>query len=126
MKDNYYLLSLGCPKNEVDSETMSALLKAEGFHFTSDPRQARFLIVNTCAFIQPAVEEAIEAILDLAQVKADHEDRFLVVVGCLAQRYKGDIVNEIPEVDAILGTGEYGRITDLLKDLAAGRDMSHQ
>ncbi len=126
MKDNYYLLSLGCPKNEVDSETMSALLKAEGFHFTSDPQQARFLIVNTCAFIQPAVEEAIEAILDLAQVKADHKDKFLVVAGCLAQRYKGDIVSEIPEVDAILGTGEYGQITDLLKDLAAGRDMSQK
>ena len=118
MNQSYYLLSLGCPKNEVDSECMSALLKEAGYSFTSQPDSARFLIVNTCAFIEPAVEEAIEAILDLAEQKS--EDSFLLVTGCLPQRYKEKVLQEFPEVDAILGTGEYGLIVDTLAALSRG------
>ena len=125
MNPNFYLLSLGCPKNEVDAECMSALLKEEGFCFTPDPHAARYLIVNTCAFIQPAVEEAIEAILDLAEIKKAHQGLFLIVTGCLAQRYKEAIFTELPEVDAILGTGEYQDIGKVLKALAAGEDLGH-
>ncbi|NLA96319.1 MAG: 30S ribosomal protein S12 methylthiotransferase RimO [Clostridiaceae bacterium] len=121
MNQSFYLLSLGCPKNEVDSECMSALLKEAGFSFNSDPRSARFLIINTCAFIEPAVEEAIEAILDLAEQKGG--DSFLIVTGCLPQRYRDEILFEFPEVDAILGTGEYGAIVDTLKGLARGDDL---
>ncbi len=125
MNQSFYLLSLGCPKNEVDSECMSALLKKAGYSFESDPRSARFLIVNTCAFIEPAVEEAIDAILDLAEQKG--EDSFLIVAGCLPQRYKEKIFLEFPEVDAILGTGEYGEIVGALKSLVRGDDLrSHR
>lgn len=125
MNQSFYLLSLGCPKNEVDSECMSALLKQAGFCFTDNPASARYLIVNTCAFIEPAVEEAIEAILELAEQKGD--DSFLLVAGCLPQRYKGELLVEFPEVDAILGTGEYGRVADTLKSLARGDDLrSHR
>lgn len=102
---------------------MSALLKEEGFAFCQDPQKADFLIVNTCAFIQEAVEEAIEAILDLAEVKGDREGVFLIVAGCLSQRYKDAIFEEFPEVDAILGTGEYHEIGAVMNKLARGQNL---
>ena len=102
---------------------MGALLKEAGYAFTPDPGSARFLIVNTCAFIEPAVEEAIGAILDLAAHKEGREGVFLIVTGCLPQRYKEEIFHEFPEVDALLGTGEYDRIADVLGELAEGRDL---
>ncbi len=122
-KNSYYLLSLGCPKNEVDAECMSALLVEAGYVFAADPALARFLIVNTCAFLESAVEEAIEAILQLADQKG--EESYLVVAGCLAQRYKEKICQEMPEVDAIIGTGEYGSIVSLLGELEAGQNLRH-
>ncbi len=122
---SFYLLSLGCPKNEVDAECMSALLKAEGFVFEREPSRADYLVVNTCAFIQPAAEEAIDAILDLARHKsAGGGKKYLVVTGCLAQRYGGDICREMPEVDAVLGTGEYKEIARVLRRLGRGDDLS--
>ncbi len=125
-KEAYYLLSLGCPKNEVDSECMAALLEEAGYRFTPDPESARYLIVNTCAFIEPAIEEAIEAILDLASIKEAGDQVFLIVVGCLPQRFKEAVFDEFPEIDALLGTGEYDRITDVLKELAEGKDLRGQ
>ncbi|HZK28803.1 MAG TPA: 30S ribosomal protein S12 methylthiotransferase RimO [Clostridia bacterium] len=120
----FYLLSLGCPKNEVDSECMSALLKQAGFIFERDPKFADFLIVNTCAFIEPAVDEAIEAILDMAALKTEREgDPRLIVTGCLAQRYKEEIFREFPQIDAILGTGEYGSIVTALQKLSRGENL---
>lgn len=123
MEHSFYLLSLGCPKNEVDSECMSALLKDAGHPFTPDADKARYLIVNTCAFIESAVEEAIASILDLADFKARREDARLIVTGCLSQRYKDKIFDEFPEVDAILGTGEYQAITEVVSRLARGEDL---
>lgn len=117
----YHLLSLGCPKNEVDSESMSALLREAGYVFASQPKQADVLIVNTCAFIEAAVEEAIDAILDLAEAK--QPGAFLIVAGCLTQRYRGEIFDELPEVDAIIGTADYSRIVHLLKRLEAGESL---
>lgn len=120
----FYLLSLGCPKNEIDSECMSSLLKEEGFIFERDPQLADFLIVNTCAFIEPAVDEAIEAILELAAVKAKRKgEPGLIVAGCLAQRYKEEIFQEFPEVDAMLGTGEYGNVVITLQKLLHGENL---
>ena len=100
---------------------MSAILRKEGFSFTGTPHLADYLIVNTCAFIQPAVEEAIEAILDLASSKK--EGARLIVAGCLPQRYKDEIFKELPEVDAVIGTGEYGSVAQVLRRLSAGESL---
>ena len=113
MSESFYLLSLGCPKNQVDAECMSAMLKAAGYVAVSDPSEATFLIVNTCGFIQDAKEEAIAAILDLADVSRCLRLCFLIVTGCLSQRYAAEIFEEMPEVDALLGSGEYECITDV-------------
>ncbi len=103
---------------------MSALLKEEGYVFESDAYKADFLIVNTCAFIEPAVEEAIEAIMELATYKHPAgRAKHLVVTGCLSQRYGVDICKEMPEVDALLGTGEYIKIADVLRRLDRGEDL---
>lgn len=121
---SFHLISLGCPKNEVDAECMSAALRDAGYIFESDPARACVLIVNTCAFIEPAVEEAIDAILDVADIKArSDEPQYIVVTGCLSQRYKQDIFDALPEVDAILGTGEYGAIVSVCDRLLRGESL---
>ena len=121
MQERYYLLSLGCPKNEVDAEVMTTRLEESTFQFTPHPSQADFLIVNTCAFIDAAKKEAIEAILDLAAIKEEQKARgrevYLLVTGCLAQRYAEEIYHEFPEVDSVLGTREYGKIVERCKAL---------
>lgn len=120
-QEKFYLLSLGCPKNEVDAECMSSILKTEGYTLVEDPHEADFLIVNTCAFIESAKREAIEAILDLASVKAEIKEQgreaFLIVSGCLAQRYYSEIAEDLPEVDAIVGTAEFHKIAEVCNDL---------
>lgn len=123
MDKTFYLYSLGCPKNEVDSECMSALLKEKGYRFTDHPKEASFLVVNTCAFLESAVTEAIDAILELAEIKKDNPKAFLIVTGCLPQRYKDEITKEIPEVDAVLGTGEYGQIAEVFESLLEGHSL---
>ncbi len=129
MPDNFYLLSLGCPKNEVDAEAMSALLKKAGYKAVADPLEAEFLLVNTCGFISSAQEEAISAILDLAEAKAARQEQgkeaYLVVTGCLSQRFGKDIYGELPEVDACLGTAEYQEIVPTCKRLAEGTYVKH-
>jgi ribosomal protein S12 methylthiotransferase len=124
----FYLLSLGCPKNEVDAECMSAALCRAGYSSTDDLYKADVLIVNTCAFIADAVREAIDAILDLADYKyPEGRARFLVVTGCLPQRVGRELFSEFPEVDAILGTGEYGLIVDTIDQLRDGISLrEHQ
>ncbi len=124
----FYLLSLGCPKNEVDAECMSAALCRAGYSPTEDPHKADVLIVNTCAFIEDAVREAIDAILDLADYKyPEGNARFLVVTGCLPQRVGSELFSEFPEVDAILGTGEYGLIVNTVDRLRDGVSLrEHQ
>src|SRR5712692_1994512 len=100
------LVSLGCPKNLVDSEVMLGLAQQAGHELTTDAAGADVLVVNTCAFIDSAKQESIDAILEMAQHKKDGACRRLVVTGCLAERYRDELRREIPEIDAVLGTGE--------------------
>src|SRR5678815_4662291 len=102
------LISLGCPKNLVDSEVMLGLAQSAGHELTSDPSTADVLVVNTCAFIDSAKQESIDTILEMAELKKQAAGRRLVVTGCLAERYREELRNEIPEIDAVLGTGEVG------------------
>jgi ribosomal protein S12 methylthiotransferase len=118
MPRKVHLSSLGCPKNQVDAEVMLGKLVAEGYEITLDPEVADVLIVNTCSFIQPAKEESIETILDMARYKADGAAKHLVVTGCLAERYGKELVAEMPEVDAFVGTGDFLRLPRVLADLA--------
>src|SRR5689334_14113211 len=99
-------LSLGCPKNLVDGEVMLGLARNAGHEVTTDAADAEVLIVNTCAFIDSAKQESIDAILEMAQQKRDGHCARLVVTGCLAERYRDELKQEIPEIDALLGTGE--------------------
>jgi ribosomal protein S12 methylthiotransferase len=110
-----HLLTLGCPKNQVDSEIMLGVLARRGYEMVPDPEAADVLVVNTCAFITPAKKESIDAILDLAAVKAGRPGRRLVVTGCLAQRYADDLQKALPEVDVFVGTGDLLRIADAIE-----------
>jgi ribosomal protein S12 methylthiotransferase len=110
------LISLGCPKNQVDSEVILGLLAHHGLAPTASVEEADVVIVNTCAFIQEAVQESIEVILELAQAKKRGTINTLVVTGCLPQRYGGALAKEIPEVDLWTGTGDFHRIPQLLQE----------
>jgi ribosomal protein S12 methylthiotransferase len=116
MARKVHLSSLGCPKNQVDAEVMLGKLVAEGYEVTLDPAEADLMIVNTCSFIQPAKEESIDAILEMARLKAAPNSR-LVVTGCLAERYGEVLAAEMPEVDAFVGTGDFLRLPEVLRDL---------
>ncbi len=117
---SFHLISLGCPKNLVDSELMFGLLEQAGWVFEQDPQQASMLLINTCGFIQSAVEEAIEEILELSLFKEDDPDTLLVVAGCLVQRYQEELLHELPEVDLFIGTDDCHQIVPLLEALIAG------
>src|SRR5688500_18408133 len=104
------LVSLGCPKNLVDSEVMLGLAQQAGHELTNDPSAADVLVVNTCAFIDKAKQESIDTILEMARHKAAGSCQRLVVTGCLAERYREELKREIPEIDAVLGTGEVPQI----------------
>jgi ribosomal protein S12 methylthiotransferase len=108
------LISLGCPKNLVDSEVMLGLARQAGHELTCDEREADVLVVNTCAFIDGAKQESIDTILEMAQHKIDGRCRRLIVTGCMAERYREELQREIPEIDAVLGTGEVPRIVPAL------------
>ena len=110
-----HFTALGCAKNLIDSEQMLALIQAAGHTIVSDPAQADAAVVNTCAFIEAAQQEAIDAILELAQLKKTGSLQRLVVTGCLPQRYQGDILTEIPEIDAVLGVGSFPDIVAALE-----------
>lgn len=110
-----FFISLGCAKNLVDSEFMLGLIDGEGFEITDEPTDAEIAIVNTCAFIRPAVDESIDTILSLARLKVEGRLRNLVVAGCFVQRYGRKLIREIPEVDGWLGTGQIHRILEVLK-----------
>ncbi|MEA2624152.1 MAG: ribosomal protein methylthiotransferase [Candidatus Binatota bacterium] len=114
-----HLASLGCPKNQVDAEIMLGSLVRDGWEVTLDPAEADVLLVNTCSFIQPAKEESIDTILEMARYKAAESGRKLVVTGCLAERYGRQLQSEMPEVDAFVGTGDYLRLSRVLEDLGS-------
>lgn len=113
------LVSLGCPKNLLDSEVMLGKLFEQGYTLTLDPVDADYLIVNTCGFIQSAKEESIAHILELAQLKTQYPEKKLVVAGCLAQRYGEELLQELPEVDALVGTGHFQQMPQVLVQLQA-------
>lgn len=108
------LITLGCAKNLVDSEIMVGLLAHGGFTTASDPSQADVALVNTCAFIGPSQKESIDRILEMAALKREGKLRAIVVAGCLAQRYQAELLHEIPEVDAVVGTGQVDAIVRVL------------
>jgi ribosomal protein S12 methylthiotransferase len=113
-------LSLGCPKNLVDGEVMLGMAREAGHEITPDAATADVLVVNTCAFIDSAKQESIDAILEMAQQKRDGACARLVVTGCLAERYRDELRKEIPEIDAVLGTGEVEGILDAIGGAASG------
>ena len=109
------LVSLGCAKNQTDAEMMLSLLIEDGCETVNEPSEADIIIINTCGFIDSAKQESIEAILEMAEYKETGVCKKLIVTGCLAERYADDILNELPEVDAVLGTGDYDRINEIIK-----------
>lgn len=117
------LVSLGCPKNLVDSELMLGMLKSEGYDTVSEAEAADIIIVNTCGFIESAKQESINTILEMAALK-DRNCELLIVAGCLAERYRQQILDEIPEVDAVLGTGSYHEIASAIKEACNGKRVS--
>lgn len=116
-----FFVSLGCDKNLVDTEVMLGLLSENGFSFTDDETQADVIVINTCCFINDAKEESVNTILEMAEHKKTGRCKALIVAGCLAQRYKDEIQEEIEEVDAILGTSSYEEIVNVVKEVLAGR-----
>src|SRR5207245_6277148 len=119
-----HLTTLGCPKNQVDSELMLGALTEAGFPLADRPEDAECLIVNTCAFIDRAGEESVATSLELARLKERGRCRSLIVTGCLTQRYGGEILREMPEVDGILGTSNLSRIVDLVRQAANRHDWA--
>ena len=123
---NIHFVSLGCPKNLIDSEVMASLLIKSGFGITPSAQEADIIIINTCAFILPAKEESIEEILRMAEWKKDGRCRHLVVTGCLPQRYGTILKKEIPEVDLFLGTCEIPKIADFIGNLLEDTSSDRQ
>lgn len=112
-------VNLGCSKNQVDSELMLGTLVQDGFELTGDPKKAEVVIINTCGFIEEAKQESINAILEHGKLKKKGSCRVLIAAGCLAQRYQGDLLKELPELDGVVGTGEFGKIARICRDLLA-------
>ena len=113
-------VSLGCDKNLVDTEMMLGLLNRDGHTFTDDENEADIIVINTCCFINDAKEESVNTILEMAELKKTGKCKALIVTGCMAQRYKQEILEEIPEVDGILGTSTYDEISNVLKQALGG------
>ena len=115
-----FCISLGCDKNLVDTEMMLGLLNKDGYTFTDDEHEADVVVVNTCCFIGDAKEESVNTILEMAELKKEGRCKALIVTGCMAQRYKQEILDEIPEVDGSLGTYTYDEISIVLKKVLGG------
>ncbi len=113
-------VSLGCDKNLADSEEMIGLLSSRGYSFTDDEAEADIIVINTCCFINDAKEESVQAILEMAEYRKSGKCRALIVAGCMAQRYRREILDEIPEVDMVLGTTAYDRIAEAVDQALAG------
>ena len=110
------MVSLGCPKNTVDSERVLGDLTASGYDLTPDEKDAEIIIVNTCGFIEPAKKESVEAILDMARNKAEGKCKKLIVTGCLAERHTQELLDEIPEIDHMLGVKQYPQLKNIIED----------
>ena len=114
-------ISLGCDKNLVDTEVMLGMLASRGYEMTNDEQEADIIVINTCCFIHDAKEESIQNILDMAEYKKNGNAKALIVTGCMAERYRQEILDEIPEVDEVLGTTAYDRILDAVDAALAGQ-----
>lgn len=122
-KYSAYFVSLGCPKNLVDSQVMLGLLEKDKYIITQAPEQADVIIVNTCSFIQASKEESIDTILEMADYKLTGVCKVLVVSGCMVQRYAEQLEKQMPEIDLMIGTGQYHRITELLTRHRKAREL---
>jgi len=114
MKHYVGAISLGCPKNLVDTEIMLGILSQTGYHIVSSEKGSEILIINTCAFIESACQESLDTIQEMVEYKKKNPQRKIIVTGCLPQRYSRDLLRKIPEIDALLGTGEYHRIISVV------------
>ena len=123
MPYNISFISLGCAKNQVNCEQMMASVQAAGHTIQAQPEGADVVVVNTCGFLQSACEEAIDNILEMAELKRAGQVQKILVTGCMTQRYKQDVLNELPEVDGILGTGSYGDICAAIDEVMAGSGL---
>lgn len=121
MKGTVAFTSLGCDKNRVDSEVMLGILAQNGFQTIADEAQADIIVVNTCCFIKDALEESIETILEMAEYKKTGKCKGLIVAGCLGQRYEKEFFQELPEVDAIIGTAAYESVAEVAADILEGK-----
>ncbi|MBC7371010.1 MAG: 30S ribosomal protein S12 methylthiotransferase RimO, partial [Bdellovibrionaceae bacterium] len=115
-----HFISLGCPKNLVDSEIMAGTLLKEGYEVVGDHNDADTVIVNTCGFIEDSKKESIQKILEMAELKKSGQLKKVVVAGCLTQRYKDDLVSGLPEADLFVGSGEFQNIAKILKSSDGG------
>ena len=116
-------VNLGCSKNQVDSEIMLGTLTSEGFELTADPESAEVVIINTCGFIEEAKQESINAIIEHGELKKAGSCKALIAAGCLAQRYQGELLNELPELDGVVGTGEIARIAEICRLVLQSREQ---
>ena len=123
MKKNVFFISLGCDKNLVDSEHMLGILDQSGFQITDDETAADVIVINTCCFINDAKEESIQSILEMAPLRTQGSCRALIVTGCLAQRYQDEILKEIPEVDAVIGTMSYEQLPEVISRVLSGEQV---
>jgi ribosomal protein S12 methylthiotransferase len=117
-------ISLGCPKNLLDTEVMLGKLVGEGYEITPEAEQADYVVINTCAFIESAKKESIDNILDIAWLKENGNLKGIIVTGCLAERYRDEVLKEFPEVDAVIGTGSTDKIVNAVKSLCEGKKYS--
>ena len=118
------MISLGCPKNQVDAERMLAVFDGKGYEIADCYEGADTVVINTCGFIDEAKQEAIENILEMAELKKEGIIKKIIVAGCLSERYKEEIFSEIPEVDAVIGIGSIGKIDEIItRTLNGERDL---
>ena len=114
------MVSLGCPKNQVDAEKMLYSLKSEGYEIIQDAALADIVVINTCGFIETAKQEAIETILEFATLKNEGRIKGIIVTGCLAERYRDEVIDEIPEIDAVVGLGSNAKLANIIRDVICG------
>ena len=123
---NIHLISLGCPKNLVDSEIMLGQMMKTGYQVVENPKEAQTIVINTCGFIDEAKKESIQKILEAGELREKGELKKLVVTGCLVQRYKEELIKELPEVDVFIGSGEFHNINKIIHNPSGKKDYFHQ
>ncbi|HPL53394.1 MAG TPA: 30S ribosomal protein S12 methylthiotransferase RimO, partial [Bacillota bacterium] len=123
MKLKAAIVSLGCSKNLIDSEVMAKSILNNDFELIGDVQTAEIIIVNTCGFIDSAKQESIDTILEMSDYKKIGKCKALIASGCLAERYREDLIKELPELDAIIGTGDYKDITEVMQRVLAGEKV---